>query len=88
MASAPVASTPAAPKPAVGNNAVTAPLPGTITKVMVKVGDTVSPNDTVCLLEAMKMENTISAGVSGTVKSVNVQEGAQVQQGDVIVELA
>ena len=82
------APAPVAPKPAAGNNAVTAPLPGTVTKIMVKAGDTVSPNDTVCLLEAMKMENTISAGMSGTVKSVNVQEGAQVQQGDAIVELA
>lgn len=86
-APAPVAA-PAAPKPAAGNNAVTAPLPGTVTKILVKVGQAVTPNDTICLLEAMKMENTISAGATGTVKAICVQEGAQVQQGEAIVELA
>lgn len=87
-APAPVAAPAPAPKPAAGNNAVTAPLPGTVTKILVKEGQAVTANDTVCLLEAMKMENTISAGAAGTIKSVCVQEGAQVQQGDVIVELA
>ena len=46
------------------------------------------PNDTICLLEAMKMENTISAGTAGTVKKVLVKEGVQVQQGEALVELA
>lgn len=82
------APAPAPKKPAAGNNAVTAPLPGTITKILVKEGQTVTASDTVCMLEAMKMENEISAGAAGTIKSVCVKEGAQVQQGDVIVELA
>ena len=86
-APAPV-STSVAPTPAAGNNAVTAPLPGTVTKILVKVGQTVTPNDTVCLLEAMKMENSISAGANGTVKAICVKEGAQVQQGEAIIELA
>ena len=77
-----------APKPAAGNNAVVAPLPGTVTKVLVKEGQQVGPNDTICLLEAMKMENTISAGTAGTVKKVLVKEGVQVQQGEALVELA
>ena len=77
-----------APKPAAGNNAVVAPLPGTVTKVLVKEGQQVGPNDTICLLEAMKMENTISAGAAGTVKKILVKEGVQVQQGEALVELA
>ena len=77
-----------APKPAAGNNAVVAPLPGTVTKVLVKEGQQVGPNDTICLLEAMKMENTISAGTAGTVKKILVKEGVQVQQGEALVELA
>lgn len=88
---APAAPTPVVtptPKPFAGNNAVVAPLSGTVNKILVKEGQKVTPNDTICLLEAMKMENTISAGVSGTVKSVLVKEGAQVQQGEAIVELA
>jgi len=87
-APAPVAAPAPAPKAAAGNNAVTAPLPGTVTKILVKVGQAVTANDTICLLEAMKMENTISAGAAGTVKAILVQEGAQVQQGEAIVELA
>ena len=85
-APAPVAAP--APKPAAGNNAVVAPLPGTVTKVLVKEGQQVGPNDTICLLEAMKMENTISAGTAGTVKKILVKEGVQVQQGEALVELA
>ena len=87
-APAPVVAPAPAPKPAAGNNAVVAPLPGTVTKVLVKEGQQVGPNDTICLLEAMKMENTISAGTAGTVKKVLVKEGVQVQQGEALVELA
>lgn len=90
-APAPVAApapAPAAPKAAAGAKDVTAPLPGTVTQILVKEGQTVSASDTVCMLEAMKMENSISAGAAGTVKAIRVQQGAQVQQGDVLVELA
>ncbi|MBQ0062119.1 MAG: biotin/lipoyl-binding protein, partial [Bacteroidales bacterium] len=79
---------PAAPKPAVGANTVTAPLPGTITKVTVKVGDTIKAGDTVLLMEAMKMENSITAESAGTVKAILVEAGAQVQSGQALVELA
>lgn len=87
-APAPVAAPAPAPKVAAGAKDVVAPLPGTVTQVLVKEGQTVSANDTVCMLEAMKMENSISAGQAGTVKAIRVQQGAQVQQGDVLVELA
>ena len=81
--SAPVAAAPAASKPvAAGANTVTAPLNGKIVQVMVKVGDTV------CTLEAMKMENSITAESSGTVKAVLVNPGDQVDGGQGLVELA
>ena len=78
----------AAPKPAAGANRVTAPLPGTVTQVLVKAGDTVKAGQAVVMLEAMKMENSITAESAGTVKAVRVEKGAQVQDGDVLIELA
>lgn len=81
-------ATPAAPKPAAGANSVTAPLPGTVTQILVKVGDTVKAGDTVLMLEAMKMENSITAEAAGTVKAIRVEKGAQVQGGDVLIEMA
>ncbi len=87
-AAAPKPAPAAAPKPAAGANCVTAPLPGTVTQVLVKVGDTVKAGQTVLMLEAMKMENSITAEASGTVKAVRVEKGAQVQGGDVLIEMA
>ena len=91
----PVAAPKAAPAPAAapvksGNEGavkVKAPMPGTIMKVNVKVGDTVKKGDVLCVLEAMKMENDISAPQDGTVASVNVQKGASVQAEEVLVTL-
>ena len=83
-APAPVA---AAPKPALGAKVVEAPLPGTITKVLVKPGQALKAGETVCMMEAMKMENSITVEFAGTVKAVNVEVGAQVQSGQVLVEL-
>ena len=88
-APAPVAApAPAAPAAPAGAKTVTAPLPGTITKVTVKVGDTVNAGDTVLLMEAMKMENNITAEFGGTVKAILVDTGTQVQSGQALVELA
>lgn len=87
-AAAPVAvPAPAAPKAAPGAKVVEAPLPGTITKVLVKPGQTLKAGETVCMMEAMKMENSITVEFAGTVKAVNVEVGAQVQSGQVLVEL-
>ena len=77
---------PAAPAP--GSKSVTAPLPGTVTQILVKVGDAVKAGDTVLMLEAMKMENSITAEAAGTVKAIRVEKGAQVQGGDVLIEMA
>ena len=85
-AAAPV--TPVAAAPAAGAKSVTAPLPGSITKISVKVGDTVAAGDTVLMMEAMKMENSITAEFAGTVKAILCKEGDQVQSGQALVELS
>ena len=87
-AAAPVTAAPTLSPAAVGAKSVTAPLPGSITKINVKVGDTVAAGDTVLMMEAMKMENSISAEFGGTVKAILCKEGDQVQSGQALVELA
>ncbi len=81
------AQAPAAAPAAGGAIKVTAPMPGTILKMNVKVGDKIEPNGLVCILEAMKMENEIFSENGGTVASVNAPVGTSVQSGDVIITL-
>ena len=70
----------AAPRTETGEK-VKSPLPGTIMNFKVSVGDTVNAGDTVCVLEAMKMENDIHAQNSGTVKKICVNVGDAVLEG-------
>ncbi len=67
-----------------GGFTVTVPMQGTIVKVLVKVGDKVGAGQTMCVLEAMKMENNIVTETSGTVTEVRVEAGQSVGSGDVI----
>lgn len=67
-----------------GSGTVAVPMQGTIVKVMVAVGDEVEVGQTVCVLEAMKMENNVNAEKAGTVKDVKVAAGDAVGPGDVI----
>lgn len=85
-APAPVAApaAPAAPV-AAGAGTITAPMSGTIFKLLVNPGDAVKNGQVVVVLEAMKMENEIFAPCDGTVKQVSVAQGAAVQPGDVLV---
>ena len=71
-----------------GGKPVTAPLPGTINDIKVKVGDTVNAGDTVVVLEAMKMQNNIEAETAGTIASINVNKGDAVMEGDTLVTIA
>lgn len=66
---------------------IKSPLPGTILEILVKPGDVVQREQKVCVMEAMKMENSILSEMAGKVKAVRVQAGAQVLQGDVLIEL-
>lgn len=84
---APVADKPKAEAPAGAGMKVTAPLPGTITDIKVKVGDTVKDGDIVIILEAMKMQNNIETECSGTVTSVLVNKGDTVMEGDALITI-
>lgn len=65
---------------------VKAPLPGTIMSIPVKVGDTIAAGATVCVLEAMKMENDIHTPKGGVVKQILVNIGDAVpQDGDIMI---
>lgn len=76
------------PKKNVGSGSkVVSPLPGTIVDVLVKEGDTVNQGDTVVILEAMKMQNSIEADVAGTITSVVVKQGDTVMEGEVLVTI-
>jgi acetyl-CoA/propionyl-CoA carboxylase biotin carboxyl carrier protein len=67
-----------------GSGTVAVPMQGTIVKVLVAEGDAVEIGQTICVLEAMKMENNVTAEKAGTVKEVKVQAGESVGPGDVI----
>ena len=66
---------------------IKAPLPGSIMKVTVKTGDTVRQNDTVAVIEAMKMETEIKSPSEGTVVSVNISAGTQVNAGQILMTI-
>ncbi len=87
-APAPAAAQTAAPAPAAApageGEQVNAPMPGNILAVNVKEGDSVKKGQVLMILEAMKMENEIMAGVDGTVTSVCVTKGATVETGAVL----
>jgi acetyl-CoA/propionyl-CoA carboxylase, biotin carboxylase, biotin carboxyl carrier protein len=70
-----------------GSGDVTVPMQGTIVKVLVAVGDTVDVGQTVCVLEAMKMENNITAEKAGTVTDLKVEAGQSVGSGDVVATI-
>ena len=64
---------------------LTAPLPGKISRVAVRPGDTVQAGDTLLVIEAMKMENEFKASGAGTVAEVRVAPGQTVNAGDVLI---
>ncbi|MBU1241797.1 sodium-extruding oxaloacetate decarboxylase subunit alpha [Myxococcota bacterium] len=75
MPAAPAAPAPVAAAPSAGARALPSPLQGTVFKILVKVGDRVETNSPVLILEAMKMENEITAPFSGVVSQILVKEG-------------
>ena len=79
------AAAPAAPKAAVVGNKVVAPLPGRVIALKVKEGDAVAAGDEVAVLEAMKMENSITSDYSGTVQQILVAEGENIATDAVIM---
>ena len=86
-APAPKAAAPAPTPAPAGATKVAAPMPGTIVSIKVNVGDKVTKDTVVAILEAMKMENEIYAGVDGTVAGISATAGASVNTGDAIVSI-
>jgi glutaconyl-CoA/methylmalonyl-CoA decarboxylase subunit gamma len=84
---APVAPAAPAAAPSSGQNAVKAPMPGTILDIKVSQGQSVKKGDVLFILEAMKMENEIMAGQDGTVVSVTVSKGSSVNTDDTLAIL-
>lgn len=85
---APAQETAPAAAPAAGPGAgtpVKAPLPGVVTKIPVSVGQAVRKGDTVLILEAMKMENNITAECDGTVTGICVAAGDSVMEGTTLL---
>lgn len=89
-APAPVAAPAAAPAAGAlaAGEVVTSPMPGNILKINVAQGQHVNEGDVLIVLEAMKMENEISATKSGTVAQINVTKGAVVETGTPLVVIA
>lgn len=82
------AAAPAAPTAGPGaGNPVKAPLPGVVTKVLVTAGQAVKKGDTVLVLEAMKMENNITAESDGSVTGICVAPGDSVMEGTVLLTI-
>lgn len=91
-AAAPVAAAAPAAAPAAGalaaGEVITSPMPGNILKINVTQGQKVNEGDVLIVLEAMKMENEISATKSGTVAQISVTKGAVVETGTPLVVIA
>lgn len=84
------AEAPAAPAATSGPGAgtpVKAPLPGVVTKILVSAGQAVKKGDTVLVLEAMKMENNITAEADGSVTGICVSAGDSVMEGTTLLTI-
>lgn len=78
-------STPTTPVSVEGGTTVDSPMPGTILDVMVKVGDVVTENQPLLILEAMKMENNIVAPKNGVVAAIYVSKGEAIDVGQSMI---
>lgn len=78
---------PSAPSSNSGSGSVLAPMPGNIFKINVKKGDTVAAKQTLLILEAMKMENAITATKAGVVTDIHVAVGDCVPTGGLLITI-
>jgi glutaconyl-CoA/methylmalonyl-CoA decarboxylase subunit gamma len=74
------------PSQAASLRGIPAPIPGVIVEISAAVGQSVNRGDELCVLEAMKMKNSIKAGRNGTIGKINVSVGDQVRHGQVLME--
>lgn len=68
-------------------NTIKAPLPGSIIRVVAKVGDTVKEGDLLLVMESMKMENNILSEKNGVIRTIDVDAGQAVLQDDILMTL-
>ena len=83
-----VTGTPSAAVAATGGDPVTAPLAGTVVKMLVQPGQQVSEGESIVILEAMKMETSVSAPKAGQIVELRAKSGDSVTVGDVLLTLA
>jgi biotin carboxyl carrier protein len=83
-----VSRTPAAQPSGDISKAITAPIPGVIISVAAKSGDNITFGQEVCVLEAMKMKNSIKATRAGKISTVKINTGDHVQHGQILFEFA
>lgn len=93
VAPRPVSESKSTPRPSRSTNegsagSVRSPMPGLVLRIEVKEGQVVKAGQTLVVMEAMKMENTILAPHNGTVRKILASEGASVSEGDVLIEVA
>lgn len=65
----------------------TAYIPGSITEIFVKVGQAVAKDETMLILEAMKMKNKVKAPIDGKIKTITVKVGDKVSKNQLLVEI-
>lgn len=70
-----------------GEDVVTAPMQGTIQSILAERGATVKKGDPLCILEAMKMENEVTADKDGVIAAVTISENDTVNAGDVLFKV-
>ena len=87
VAAAPAAAAPA-PAAAAGRISITSPMPGLVFKIVVSVGQKVTKDEQLIILEAMKMESPIYAPNAATVSAILVKEGDAVSEGQVLIQLS
>jgi acetyl-CoA carboxylase biotin carboxyl carrier protein len=66
---------------------IASPMAGTVSRLLVQAGDVVTSGQDVVILESMKMEISVQADADGRVKTVTVNEGVFVDEGDILLEL-
>ena len=71
----------------VDNNQIVSPLPGIVVSLAISIGDNVARGQTVCVIEAMKMENNITAPRDGVIESIEIAVGQEVGNRQVLVRL-
>ncbi len=66
---------------------ITAQIPGTIVKIMVKEGQQINPSKCLFMLEAMKMKNRVYSSISGTIRKIHITEDQRVSKNELLLEL-